>query len=123
MVKLLGEARVSVDQAAVVARRAPATHQASVAELAEQMTVPQLTRVLGRYVFAVPDAATDPTPAHVEPETAEQRAAAPASLSMSYDQDGRFRLRYSASAESGRPGRAGDQGGQGRSVHGWSDGR
>jgi hypothetical protein len=90
-----------VDQAAVVARRAPASHQASVAEIAEQMTVPQLTRVLGRYVFSVPDAATDTTPAYVEPETAEQRAAAPASLSMLYDEHGRFQLRYSASAEVG----------------------
>ena len=98
---LLDQSKVSVDQAAVVARRVPASHQASVAEIAAQMTVPQLTRVLARYVFTVPDAATDTTPAHVEPETAEQRAAAPATLSTHDDENGRFHLRYHAPAEVG----------------------
>jgi hypothetical protein len=100
MVKLLGQGRVSVDQAAVVARRAPASHQASVAESAEQMTVPQLTRVLGRYVFTVPDAATDST-GQLDPQTVEQRAAASATVSTHYDENGRFHLRYSAPADVG----------------------
>lgn len=101
VVGLLGEGRVSFDQAAVVARRTPASHEASVADVAEHLTVPQLNRVLERYVFDVPDAATDTTDSRFEPETVEQQASAPPNLSMTDDDAGRFLLRYDASAETG----------------------
>src|SRR4029078_10739727 len=42
---------VLVDQAAVVARHAPAAYEASVAELAGSATVAQLHRTVPRYVF------------------------------------------------------------------------
>ena len=43
--------QVSVDQAAVVARFAPSSHEASVGEMAPMTTVPQLRRALSRYQF------------------------------------------------------------------------
>src|SRR3954463_8091106 len=43
--------QVSVDQAAVVARYAPASHEESIGELASMTTVPQLRRALSRYQF------------------------------------------------------------------------
>src|SRR3954464_13411026 len=46
--------RLSVDQVAVVARRAPSHVEASVAELAVSASVPQLGRVLSRYSFDPP---------------------------------------------------------------------
>lgn len=100
-IALLAQSRVSVDQAAVVARKTPTSHQASVAGVAEHLTVPQLNRALKRYVFDIPDAATDTSDGGLEPETAERKAAAAATLSMGYDDDGRFRLQYSAPAEVG----------------------
>src|SRR5690242_6132546 len=42
----LREGSLSLDQAAVVAHHAPATHQASAAEFARKATVPQLRRAL-----------------------------------------------------------------------------
>ena len=43
--------RVSVDQAAMVARHVPATHSRAAQELAENASVTQLRRVLPRYSF------------------------------------------------------------------------
>src|SRR6476659_8850164 len=51
MVAAMVSGQVSVDQAAVVARYAPASHEESVGELAPMTTVPQLRRALSRYQF------------------------------------------------------------------------
>lgn len=51
---------LSLDQAAVVARHVPATHEASAVELARHATVPQLERVLARYAFDPPGSAPAP---------------------------------------------------------------
>jgi hypothetical protein len=50
-VAAMAAGQVSVDQAAVVARFAPSSHEASVGELASMTTVPQLRRALSRYQF------------------------------------------------------------------------
>src|SRR5690242_3642158 len=107
---------LSLDQVAVIARAVPAGYQASVTALAREATVPQLRRAVARHAFpappapdpadspAVDDAATDGEPPLVPAETrsvSEQRACAKPELSMSYDADGRFQLRYSAPATIG----------------------
>ncbi|HEU4331851.1 MAG TPA: DUF222 domain-containing protein [Lapillicoccus sp.] len=93
--------QLSLDQAAVVARFAPASHEASVGELAPMTTVPQLRRALSRYQFA--DGVTPDEPVGRDerdvPGTEAYAGKAP-ELSMSYG-DGRFLLRYSAPAEIG----------------------
>src|SRR6478609_8650898 len=94
--------QVSVDQAAVVARYAPSSYEASVGELAPLTTVPQLRRALSRYQFgSETDVAPDPGGRDERdvPGT-EAFAAKAAELSMSYG-DGRFLLRYSAPADVG----------------------
>jgi hypothetical protein len=139
-----GHGQLSVDQVAVVARYAPAHVEASVAELAVNASVPQLSRALSRYSFDPPaptgqdemkpsghtqaswteagSGAAGGTDAggtgacegqaceHVGGAVAaswngfalvEDRAGAPAELSMSYDQSGRFLLRFSAPADLG----------------------
>jgi hypothetical protein len=116
--------RLSLDQAAVVAHHVPASHQRSVGELAQHMTVPQLRRAVSRHAFSVAPGAGadtaelgamgDATPEDasetsaeessalaVEPSPAERRVCAKPDLSMHYDQDGRFQLRYSAPATVG----------------------
>ena len=100
--------RLSLDQAAVVAHHVPASHQRSVGELAQHMTVPQLRRAVSRHGFTAEPAAggerTDPQgapDAAVETSPAERRACARPELSMHYDRDGRFQLRYSAPATVG----------------------
>jgi hypothetical protein len=107
----MGSGQVSVDQAAVVARYAPASHEGSIGELAPMTTVPQLRRALSRYQFgsadeAAGDVGTDgrsPDPVGRDdrdvPGTEAFAVKAP-ELSMSYG-DGRFRLRYSAPADIG----------------------
>ncbi|MDQ1536223.1 MAG: hypothetical protein QOE58_616, partial [Actinomycetota bacterium] len=164
--------QLSMDQVIVVARYAPAHVEASVAELAVNATVPQLSRALSHYSFDPPAedghhqqktkreaAAADPPSAEAqdatsaearkaaaadagagEPETdnpkstdapsggvasagtgspadagvaagaspswnglglADDRSTAPAELSMSHDQWGRFTLRFTAPADLG----------------------
>jgi Domain of unknown function (DUF222)/HNH endonuclease len=93
----LDAGELSLDQVAVVARQVPATHQASMTHLARHATVPQLRRACARHAF---DASR--TPAEPAPSTAaEERACARPELSMRYDDDGRFQLRYSAPATIG----------------------
>ena len=108
----LREGRISLDQAAVVARHTPAAFDATVAEFAQHATVTQLQRSVSRYDFTFqPDSVDDrgavlpgePLPdeqdGDVDPEQAEP--VEPAHLSMGVDADGRFRLRYDAPAEIG----------------------
>src|SRR6478672_8634700 len=108
----LREGRISLDQAAVVARHTPAEFDATVAEFAEHATVTQLQRSVSRYDFTLqpksvydeggvrtgelPPDGQDSDVDDQQPEPAE-----PAHLSMGVDADGRFRLRYDAPAEVG----------------------
>jgi uncharacterized protein DUF222 len=100
-VAAMAAGQLSVDQAAVVARFAPTSYEASVGELAPMTTVPQLRRALSRYQFAetVPAGGAEGRDERDVPRT-EAYAVKPAELSMSYG-DGRFLLRYSAPAEIG----------------------
>jgi len=107
-VEALRDGRISLDQAAVVARHTPAEFDETVAEFAQYATVTQLQRSVARYDFVLePDSydaegnlppaeqpADDGTEAMPEP-------VAPPSLSMSHDEDGRFRLRYDAPSSVG----------------------
>jgi hypothetical protein len=106
--------RLSLDQAAVVAHHVPATHERSVGELAQHLTVPQLRRAVSRHAFtsepgsgAVGNATQEETSEDgssglaAEQSAAEHRACARPNLSMHYDRDGRFQLRYSAPATIG----------------------
>ena len=120
------DGQLSLDQVTVVARYAPAHVEESVAELAVNASVPQLRRALSRYSFDPPtpestgeqistgeadDAgeaagASDTTHDQNPPcwnglALVEDRATAPAELSMSHDQRGRFTLRFSAPADLG----------------------
>jgi hypothetical protein len=111
----LDAGQLSLDQVAVLARRVPAGYQASATDLARHATVPQLRRAVARHAFPHPqpgDNSGDDTrgtddkdqPEHAEaagvtPDTrseSERRACARPELSMRYDDDGRFQLRYSA---------------------------
>jgi hypothetical protein len=120
----LAEGSLSLDQVAVLARKVPASHQASATELARHATVPQLRRAMARHAFSHPaptddadhgagdgeagerpdEAATRAAATGVVPDTrseSERRACARPELSMHYDDDGRFQLRYSAPATIG----------------------
>ncbi|GAB3450196.1 hypothetical protein GCM10027517_37350 [Phycicoccus ginsengisoli] len=110
----VSEGVLSLDQAAVVAHHVPVSHQRSVGELARHLTVPQLRRAVSRHAFAVARTSMDQEPGELsggdgEPRAeevpavseAERRACARPELSMSYDRDGRFQLRYSAPATVG----------------------
>ncbi len=70
------EGRISVDQAAVVARFVPAEFEASVAEMAESATVAQLVRSTKEYDFDTDaperDDAPEPTPAEPVPEAPDR---------------------------------------------------
>ena len=56
----LREGRISLDQAAVVARHTPAAFDATVAEFAQHATVTQLQRSVTRYDFTLqPDTVDD----------------------------------------------------------------
>ena len=115
----LDAGELSLDQVAVVAR-IPAAYQAGVTKLARNMTVPQLRRVAARHAFPKQDpsaaGAADGTSTGSGNQTREERspafapdprsegerrACARPELSMSYDADGRFQLRYSAPATVG----------------------
>ncbi|HET7398100.1 MAG TPA: DUF222 domain-containing protein [Intrasporangium sp.] len=104
--------RLSLDQAALVARHVPAECDATVAEFAQHATVPRLQRSVGRYDFplAAPATAADDgadlqRPARDWGSGADEgggglpvEPVAPASLVMFRDDD-RFVLRYEAPAE------------------------
>jgi Domain of unknown function (DUF222) len=107
----LADGQLSMDQAAVVARYAPSSHERSIGELAPLTTVPQLRRALSRYQFGSPATETTETlEAGGSSDSAgrdecdvpgtEAFAVKAAELSMSYG-DGRFLLRYSAPADLG----------------------
>src|SRR6478752_2661475 len=100
----LREGRISLDQAAVAARHAPAAFDETVAEFAQYATVPQLQRSVARYDFTLEPRTFDEEgrllPAEKDPAEQPERVE-PASLSMGTDADGRFRLRYDAPAEVG----------------------
>lgn len=105
----LDAGELSLDQVAVVAT-VPTAYQASVTGLARDLTVPQLRRVVARHAFAQPGsstvgdadgAAAPPRAGSEAPSEAERRACAKPELSMGYDADGRFQLRYSAPATIG----------------------
>jgi len=100
----LDDGQLSVDQAAVVAKYAPSSHEASITELAVNATVPQLRRTLSRYQFGEVAPATagpdeTPSPEPLLAGTPAWAAAAP-ELSTSYH-EGRFQLSYSAPADIG----------------------
>jgi hypothetical protein len=96
----LRRGRLSLDQVAVVAHHVPQSHQRSMTDLARHATVPQLRRVVSRHAFAVAPGADGAGPS-AESSLAERRACARPELSMRYDRDGRFQLRYSAPATVG----------------------
>lgn len=81
---LVRQGRLTLDQAAVVARHVPAGYGASVAEFAEYATVTQLQRALGRYAF------------DTEPETEPVATLPEARVSMT-TADERFRLTFTTS--------------------------
>jgi hypothetical protein len=107
--RALREGRLSLDQAAVVARHTPPEFDETVAEFAQYATVPQLQRSVPRYDFTPvdthpfdpsgPDDASDPEEpvgdAPLPPQ--EERAR----LSMWHGEDGRFHLAYEAPEEVG----------------------
>lgn len=93
---------VSVDQMAVVARHVPARFGASVAVFVENATVPQLRRVLPKYLFE------DPEPEPDDGTGGRRRGPAEADhvddrpvLRMGVQHDGRFRLQFEANALDG----------------------
>ena len=100
----LREGRLSLDQAAVVARHTPAAFDHTVAEFAQHATVSQLQRSVTRYDFTLEPRSHDE---HGELLPAEKALEAtpepvePAHLRMGLEGDGRFRLRYDAPAETG----------------------
>ena len=104
-VAAMASGQLLMDEAAIVARYAPTSHEVSIGELAPMTTVPQLRRALSRYQFGSEEgeAGGSPEPAGRDerdvPGTEAFAAKAP-ELSMSYD-DGRFVLRYSAPADIG----------------------
>lgn len=108
----LREGRISLDQAAVVARHTPAEFDATVAEFAQHATVTQLQRSVSCYDFTLqPDSVDDEDgvrPGELVPDGQDSdvddqqpEPAPPAHLSMGVDADGRFRLHYDAPAEVG----------------------
>jgi hypothetical protein len=95
----LARGSLSLDQVAVVAHRVPASHQRSMTDFARHATVPQLRRAASRHAFAVTEVREGADADQVA--EAERRACARPELSMQYDRDGRFQLRYSAPATVG----------------------
>src|SRR6476659_1793529 len=100
----LREGRISLDQAAVVARHTPAEFDATVAEFAQHATVTQLQRSVTRYDFTLqPESGDDeggvrtgelpPEGEGSDVDDPQPEPAEPAHLSMGVDADGRFRLR------------------------------
>ena len=121
----LDAGELSLDQVAVIARSVPPGYTTSVTNLARNTTVTQLHRAVSRHAFPATttlqqDAATPGDPGdggtvgavpgisdeqrayeQARDAACEQRACARPDLSMSYDTDGRFQLRYSAPATIG----------------------
>src|SRR5690349_14966277 len=98
----LREGRISLDQAAVVARHTPTEFDTTAAEFAQHATVTQLQRTIPRYDFTLQPATVDET-GHVLPGEAPDNTpelVESATLSMGYTDD-RFRLRYDAPAHLG----------------------
>ena len=95
--RALREGRISLDQAAVVARHTPAEFDATVAQFAQFATVPQLQRSVAKYDFAASAAAVGP---HEDDAEASAEPVEPASLTM-HHADGRFTLRYDAPSSEG----------------------
>jgi hypothetical protein len=83
-IELLSAGRLTLDQAAVVAQHAPASHSVDVARFAENATVAQLRRALAGW-FHDPDPASE--------ESVKDR---PATLQVSHF-DGQFLLKYTTS--------------------------
>ena len=96
--RALQEGRISLDQAAVVARHTPPEFDTTVAEFAQYATVPQLQRSVAKYHFESAEPAEESHRATVLPPAPEPDP--PASLTMHHE-DGRFTLRYDAPSEIG----------------------
>lgn len=127
----LSAGQLSLEQTSAVARHTPADHERAVTEFALNATVPQIVRATARYSFNTnnsgtengsdtsdaaiangePDNPASPSPIDTPPaesvgappdsDAVEPESARPASLHMSTDADGRFRLRYEAPAHLG----------------------
>ena len=103
----LGAGELSLDQVSVVARHVPGDYQGALTALARHATVPQLRRVVTRHAFTPAVAPADDAQVLAREgegavsSASEQRACARPELSMRYDEDGRFHLRYSAPATVG----------------------
>lgn len=89
----MADGRISLDQADVIASRAPASSELEVLEIAEYLSVSQLRRTLSRYVF---DETSVALPHEEEPLRPQ-----PASLTMFTTHDGRFRLQFETDAVTG----------------------
>jgi len=87
---LLAEGRLSLDQAATVARYAPAEFEASVCNLAQNATVPQIVTATRRYGFDVD------TPAGEKPARSKPR-----SVAFGADDDGTWWARIRLHADEG----------------------
>ncbi len=96
--RALQEGRISLDQAAVVARHTPTEFDTTVAEFAQYATVPQLQRSVAKYQFETPTPTDEGLPTAVIPPTPEPDE--PATLTM-HHADGRFTLRYDAPSDIG----------------------
>ncbi len=97
--RALNEGRISLDQAAVVARHTPTEFDATVAEFAQHATVPQLQRSVAKYDFSLEESAAvtaDPTTDSSSPK----EPIAPPTLTMHHEDD-RFVLRYDAPSSVG----------------------
>ena len=95
---LLALGQLTLEQAAVIAKHAPAVFDASVAELAQFATVPQIRKAISRYVFA-PD--SPPGSPQSPDATPDQRVIDPPELQMGYERNGTFWLRFTAPADVG----------------------
>ncbi len=115
MARALDGGELSLDQAAVVAARCPTGFDDDVVGVAVNATVPQLRRLLGRYQFADPVAAshdpsrddsTDDDPKADDPAPRPQPSAGPTpaerrELSFWYDDDGSFHQHLTLPADEG----------------------
>ena len=91
--ELFRAGELSSDQVGLIARYAPASHEASIGRVARHMTLSQLRRVLASYRFGV-DGRTGTGPGEPDPT-------APGVLSFTTRESGRFELRAEGDAEAG----------------------
>lgn len=97
----LDAGRLSLGQAAVVARHTPVGYDLDVVDIAVHATVPQLRRALIKYDFTETSTVTGgEEPVQPEPPDPLSIAALPPELSMYFDKD-RFHLTYSAPVDIG----------------------